>query len=91
MGSQGEPLERNQPGFILFRGDPTGKNPPPVLIVFLVPETATSGLDKQALAEALDWSKGLDVRNRTDPTKGAATSYSFSILGPTFSGSQVSA
>ncbi|WP_165074914.1 hypothetical protein [Paludisphaera rhizosphaerae] len=58
----------------------------PLLLVFLVPESPTSGLDKVALAESLKWSEALDDRQPCNPCASAP----FNILGPAFSGSQAS-
>jgi hypothetical protein len=65
------PRARNQPGLIVFRSTQERstqetETESPLLLVFLVLESPISGLDKEALAESLDWAKALDSRNGID-------------------------
>jgi len=101
-GGRGDraPSPRQQPdqaGLLVFRHDgplrcgPKAKAPAPdrpLLLVFLVPESPTSGLNKAALAESLDWAEALDGRNRDSAWLGPPCT--INILGPTFTGSRAS-
>jgi hypothetical protein len=69
------------PGVVLFRGA-ASTGPVPLLMVFLVSETATSGVHQTAFAKALDDSLLTRVLS-SQPTRADA----FAILGPSFSGS----
>jgi hypothetical protein len=77
------PLHQRLPGIVLFRRvqevRPPGA-PPSLLVVFLVGETATRGIHKEALAVSLE-STEVFSRSPSEPIR---------ILGPTFSGSQTS-
>ena len=72
-GSSGEP------GLLLLRCH----NPCRLLLVFLVGETATAGLDKQAFATSLEFIKKLKGYRDKDKRQ-------VPVLGPHFSGSQTS-
>jgi hypothetical protein len=84
------PYER-QPGVLLFRRgqDPKGEAPGQqgcpgqthLLMVFLVGDTATKGLQKKALETSLQFIRDADLVPPTEPIR---------ILGPAFSGSQTS-
>jgi len=59
------PTDSRQPGLIVFRRGPkSDKDPRSLLLVFLVPEVPTFGLDKGILWECLGLAKKLDNRNR---------------------------
>ena len=79
-----------EPGLLICRftpEDPGGKMAP-LLLIFLVPESPTSGLDKGALAASLDWAEALDDHKRV-PAGDRPESYRpFNILGPAYTGSQ---
>ena len=62
------PTDSRQPGLIVFRRRPkSDKDPRSLLLVFLVPEVPTFGLDKGILWECLGLAKKLDNRNRLKP------------------------
>ena len=69
--------------------EPAAKGPP-LLLIFLVPESPTSGLDKGALAESLNWAEALDDHRRAIDPERPATNRPVNILGPAFTGSQAS-
>ena len=62
------PTDSRQPGLIVFRRVPkSDEDPRSLLLVFLVPEVPTFGLDKGILWECLGLAKKLDNRNRHNP------------------------
>ena len=79
-------VRARQPGSILFRNVPKdqpsadGCKPPRLLLLLLVGETPTDGIDKDALWTALNIAKHL-ASYREDPCRA------WSVIGPTFSGS----
>jgi hypothetical protein len=86
------PPEGRQPGTLLFR---RSQGAGLLLLVFLVPESATQGLDRRCLIDSLNLAKDWDGRNRSaSATEKAQPKPAFSgrynILGPCFSGSQPS-
>ena len=92
------PPKPGRPGLLICRyeGDdpkdqqgPAAKAPP-LLLVFLVPEIATAGLDKEALAEEHRLGQGTDDHRRAIDPEPPATKSLFNILGPAFTGSQAS-
>lgn len=76
-----------QPGLLVFRGLQTLEGVPAMtprrrlLLVFLVGEMATAGIDKVAFTTALLFLKQLQAYSPRDPVR---------VLGPHFSGSQAS-
>ena len=86
------PPKPGRPGLLICRKDqqePAAKGPP-LLLIFLVPESPTSGLDKGALAESLNWAEALDDHRRAIDPERPATNRPVNILGPAFTGSQAS-
>lgn len=77
-------------GSVLFRGPIEGEDEPGrgvkkqnLLLLLIVPETPTSGIDKEAFSDALDIANCL-AKNDNDPVR------QFRVIGPTFSGSMES-
>jgi hypothetical protein len=82
------PSPRRQPGVVLFRKSHGGG---PLLLVLLVPESPTRGLDRLCLIDCLNLVREWDVRNRPrDAQEKAPSAGRYNILGPCFSGSQPS-
>jgi hypothetical protein len=81
------PVHQRQPGLLLFRAPPPdedqpgGDSCPRLLQIFLVGETATAGIHKEALAASLEFIATLQEYKSTRTVQ---------ILGPYFSGSQAS-
>jgi hypothetical protein len=71
-------LHESQPGVLLFRGI-QDTDEPHLLVIFLVGETPTSGIHKDALQRALD------QIDRFSSAESSARHYR--LVGPTFSGS----
>jgi hypothetical protein len=87
------PRSKTQPGILLFR--PTDSPTKPLLIVFLVGEAPTHGINKVAMTDALDqiaWFWGLlNVNFDSQGLPNMAFDSQFlNILGPYFSGSALS-
>lgn len=68
---------RSEPGLVLFR-DPANANGPRLYVVFVVGETPTAGVHKDAFLSAL---------HQIDELSGKQTDSTIKILGPSFSGS----
>src|SRR5262249_46842872 len=88
-------LFERQPGTMLFRvPQPAGGGLkyPELLVVFLVGETPTAGVHKNALAASLDFIRAAKDRAvEAGETPGAAPAgQRFRILGPCFSGADTS-
>jgi hypothetical protein len=71
---------QKEPGYILFRRPINNKRSPQLLLVFIVGETPTAGIHKEALLSALHQ---IDVLSSSGHQKNER----IKILGPTFSGS----
>jgi hypothetical protein len=83
-----EAQAESQPGLFVFRcADPAESRQEPLLLVFLVPETPTLGIDKQAMYQSLRLARVLDERDHGGTPR---LPKAFNILGPQFSGSQLS-
>ncbi len=89
-----QPLYESQPGLILFR-DPRARR---LLFIFLVGETPTTGIHKQAMFSALDqmaqfypWDPNHAALPRLFPqTTSLGSADIFRVMGPAFSGSAIS-
>jgi hypothetical protein len=84
-GLHGSRLHEKQPGTVLFRRDADaseGRPRPGLLVLFLVGETPTSGIHKAALVTALRLVAASE--GQSSPPRPVR------ILGPNYSGSQVS-
>jgi hypothetical protein len=68
---------KDEPGILLFRGERRVEEWDDVLVVFLVGETVTGGLNRQVFSEALKYIDDINADGAGD----------IRILGPTFSGS----
>ena len=73
----------SKPGLMLFRGR---ENPRRLLLVFLVGETPTSGINRAAFRKA--WRYAKDLKNQELPMCGGEAC--LGVLGPNFSGSMPS-
>src|SRR5215467_9731595 len=74
-----EQEQEEQPGLVVFRGPLDGKSPyDSGLIVFVVSETPTGGVDRHQFQNALELVRGLGNAHADDPLR---------VLGPMFSGS----
>lgn len=96
--STGETCENDNgdvPGVILFRSEGAGA-PKKLLLLLLVGESPTFGVDKAALVQALDLASALPpseagtVRSGTPAGSSETDGRVIRILGPTFSGSATS-
>ncbi len=85
------------PGSVLFRRVSLGPDRTPqveLLLVLLVPETATEGVRSTAMANAIDlallWNTNSHMPTRGNAQGGEGTHVPVPILGPTYSGSVLS-
>jgi hypothetical protein len=71
---------QKEPGYILFRRPINNNRKPQLLLIFIVGETPTAGIHKEALLSALHQIDALRTSERQEKER-------IKILGPTFSGS----
>jgi hypothetical protein len=75
-------LQRKQPGVLLFRGEPPRED---LVLVLLVGETPTSGIQREAMNRALD--SVARCSEKRPPCLASCGEGDLAILGPYFSGS----
>jgi hypothetical protein len=77
---QGDDRPKDEPGILLFRGERRLEEWNDVLVVFLVGETVTGGLNRQAFSKALQYTDDISDDINPDVPRDVR------MVGPTFSG-----